>query len=313
MFLDSGMDARLQDYAEGILFGSPYSVIFWILGILSVAVILIYMKKKKKLLLFLVPYLMFSVFAAKVYFWYHHIGLTFLFLLFVVWCAEDACAEAFLPSDSQNAKFKFSERSRKMLVTIMFVLGLGVSAAWNAYDCFTDVTSSVWYTKDVADGIRLVGADQDNCALQWNYYRLREFENLDEMSDPHNYGYNVSITCFFDCLVYFDNNIFYNHNDGIKEISYNRQILYSGEREEQLWEEISAHGYPEFIVGNSIVLGAVAFEEPMPIYVPVYRFEVRKPDKFMVDYNDQFIYAREDIYRTRSEWPVREQMRLSGN
>ena len=58
------------------------------------------------------------------------------------------------------------------------------------------------------------------------------------------------------------------------------------------------------------MLDALPIEEEMPGYYPVYRFEVYKPDKFIVDYNDRYIYAREDVYMQRSDWPIREQLQI---
>ena len=74
--------------------------------------------------------------------------------------------------------------------------------------------------------------------------------------------------------------------------------------------QIAEMGYPEYFIGYPFVLDALPIEEEMPVYVPVYRFEVYKPDKFIIDYNDRYIYAREDIYQQRKEWPIQNQLAI---
>ena len=174
----------------------------------------------------------------------------------------------------------------------------------------TDWTRNTWYTRDLASGIREIGADRGNCALQWDVVAVEPFETELDYTDASKYVHIASITQFFDCLAYFDENIFYNHNGGNPDISYNRQMLPDTEGQALILEENGKKGYPEFIIGHYFVLDALPIEEEMPGYYPVYRFEVYKPDKFIVDYNDRYIYAREDVYMQRSDWPIREQLQI---
>ena len=83
MFLDVGMDARLQNYAEGIITEGVSSYINLFIGLLTIIFLVYYAQKYRKLLLLIVPYTVFSLFSAAVYFWYHHIGIIHLFLIFV--------------------------------------------------------------------------------------------------------------------------------------------------------------------------------------------------------------------------------------
>lgn len=310
MFLDTGMDARLQYYAEGIVNGGLISYVNLIVGLITILFLLYYARKYRKLLLLIIPYSLFSLFSSVVYFWYHHIGLIFLYLVFVFWCGLDEVASnevKKMPDFLSQINYKYSKLC-KQIPKIALVLSLGMSLAWSAFCVGTDLFRITWYTRDLAQGIQDVGADQNNCALQWEIVAIGPFEEPADYTDASKYRHIPSVTQFFDCLVYFDENIFYNHNGGNRNVSYNQQILAEDEKQTQMLENMAEYGYPEFIIGNSFVLDALPLEEEMPGYVPVYRFEVYKPDKFIIDYNDRYIYARQDIYAQRSDWPIKEQL-----
>lgn len=313
MFLDTGMDARLQNYAPGIVNGGATSYVNLLIGLAVVVFLVYFARKYRKLLLLTIPYCLFSLFSAAVYFWYHHIGLIHLFLIFVFWCAlqeKDSVAVKEPPKFFDKIK-NSNGKLCKLIPKLGLGLCLGTSLAWSIFCSGTDVTKTTWYTKDLAEGIMEVGADKGNCILQWDVLAVGPFETVEDYTDASKYRHIPSVTQFFDCLAYFDENIFYNHNGGNKEISYNQQILSEDALQDELLEEIAAYGYPEFVVGHSFVIGALPIEEEMPGYYPVYRFEVYKPDKFIIDYNDRFIYAREDIYGQRQDWPIKEQLKVN--
>ena len=48
MFLDTGMDARLQNYAQGIITGGVTSYIYIIIGVITVIVLLYYARKRRR-------------------------------------------------------------------------------------------------------------------------------------------------------------------------------------------------------------------------------------------------------------------------
>lgn len=312
MFLDTGMDARLQNYAEGIITGGMVSYVNLFIGLVTVIVLVYFARKYKKLLLLCIPYSLFALFSAAVYFWYHHIGLIHLFLIFVFWCAlqdNNKRTDNKIPSFVKGFISK-NEKLCKPIPKLALALCLGMSIAWSVFCAGTDLAKTTWYTKDLADGIIEVGADNGSCALQWEIAGVGPFEEQQDYSDASKYYHMPSVTQFFDCLAYFDENIFYNHNGGNPEISYNRQILTDAEGQTLIMEENAMHGYPEYVIGLSFVLDALPLEEEMPVYYPVFRFEVYKPDKFIIDYNDRYIYAREDIYLQRTDWPIKEQLMI---
>lgn len=313
MFLDSGMDARLQNYAEGIVTGGGISYLNLLLGLITVCTLLYFAKKYRKMLLLVIPYSFFALFSAVVYFWYHHIGLIHLFLIFVFWCAleeQDKICEVRMPAFFKRIKEKNTGLFDK-LPKAALLLCLGMSLAWNVFCSGTDLFKTTWYTKELAQAVKEVGADQYNCGLQWDISPVGEFTEPEDYMDASKYYHTPSVTQFFDCLAYFDENVFYNHNGGNREISYNQQILPDEQGQALIMEANAEYGYPEFFIGHIFVLDALPISKEMPDYAPVYRFEVYKPDKFIIDYNDRYIYAREDIYQQRSDWPIKEQLILN--
>ncbi len=313
MFLDSGMDARLQNYAQKILTEDSFSSLNILIGLVTVVILVYFLRKYKKLLLFFIPYSVFALFSSVVYFWYHHIGLIHLFLIFVFWCALEQKDEYELRKTPKIlAKIKTSRPKVYGRIKIVFVcLCVGMSIAWSIFCSATDLTQKTWYTRDLAKGILEIGADENNCMIQWEVIRVGDMEELEDYTDASNYKHILSVTQFFDCLAYFDDNIFLNHNLNRKEVCYNLQQIPEDEQQQKLLDELAMYGYPEFFIGHIFVLDAIPIDEEMPNYAPVYRFEVYKPDKFIIDYNDRYIYAREDIYQQRSDWPIKEQLQTN--
>ena len=312
MFLDTGMDARLQHYAEGILTGGAVPYVNLLLGIITVAVLVYFARKYKKVLLLCIPYTLFALFSAAVYFWYHHIGLIHLFLIFVFWCAlqDGEKREGIkIPSFVKEIMEK-NGKLCKLIPKLALTLCLGMSIAWSIFCSGTDLFKNTWYTTELAEGIKEVGADNGSCALQWEITGVGPFEEQSDYTDASKYYHMPSVTQFFDCLAYFDENIFYNHNGGNPEISYNRQLLPDADAQTLIMEENATHGYPDYIIGLPFVVDALPIEGEAPGYYPVYRFEVYKPDKFIIDYNDRYIYAREDVYLQRTDWPITEQLTI---
>ncbi len=312
MFLDTGMDARLQNYAEGILTGGAVSYVNLLLGIITVAVLLYFARKYKKVLLLCIPYTLFALFSATVYFWYHHIGLIHLFLIFVFWCAlQDGEKRDGIKTPSFVKEIiKKNKKLCKLIPKLALTLCLGMSIAWSVFCGVTDLFKNTWYTTELAEGIKEVGADNGSCALQWEITGVGPFEEQSDYTDASKYYHMPSVTQFFDCLAYFDENIFYNHNGGNPKISYNRQLLPDADAQTLIMEENATHGYPDYIIGLPFVVDALPIEGETPGYYPVYRFEVYKPDKFIIDYNDRYIYAREDVYLQRTDWPITEQLTI---
>ncbi len=313
MFLDTGMDARLQHYAEGILTGGMISYVNLFVGMITVAVLVYFARKYKKLLLLCIPYGLFALFSAAVYFWYHHIGLIHLFLIFVFWCALHDGEKRECVKTPSFVKVIIEKNAKlcKLVPKLALFLCLGMSIAWSIFCAGTDLFRNTWYTTELAEGIREVGADNGSCALQWEITGVGPFEGPEDYTNASRYYHIPSVTQFFDCLAYFDENIFYNHNGGNPNISYNRQLLADAETQTYIMEENATHGYPEYIIGLEFVVDALPIEGETPNYYPVYRFEVYKPDKFIIDYNDRYIYAREDIYMERTEWPIKEQLSVN--
>ena len=305
MFIDAGLDGRLQDYAARLVSLSAYSIINLILGALTVAVLVYVAKKCGKLKELIIPYVFFSIFSAYVYFWYHHIGIVFGYILFVMWI----CFDGFTLFKKDDRPYVFDKDKAYIRKTVPLFIGLcvGMSLAWSVFCSYTDITKVTWHTKEMADAVEVLGLDNNNTYLRWDMSYIGDGLSPESFRDAHNYKHEFGITQFFDSLAYLDENIFVNHNMYNHDVTYNMQSLDSATNE-RIFKDLSELGYPEFFVGDYTGLGILETGEEMPSYLPVYRIEVYKPDKFIVDYNDLFIYAREDIYTKRNDWPIKAQL-----
>ncbi len=325
---DVSLTGRLQQY--DYIVQPDYSTILCILISLVLYVVMItaaHVYRKKALLL--LPYAAFAGYAALGYFYNHHMGIVPLFVLFVFWCAiDDKPEEIKLPGWLLKMEKSMPEFGKK---TGYFFVGLclAVSVFWTFMAVKNDIQLPVWYAKGLAAMIEEYDLSQYTVVNQWTYQMTEEAakeaandviyqdENgefyisteVPQLNAEDYYQY-VKMCNFVDILAYSDTkeNYIYNFNGGDANNRYVNHDMMSQEESLVYLEELGEQGYPEVIIGNPEILGMMGLDVNEHTYIPVYAFVCYRINKYNAMYAREFVYVRDDIYMTREDWPIFEQI-----
>ena len=326
---DIALTGRLQQY--DYIVQADYATILCIMISLALYVVLItaaHIFRKKAILI--LPYVAFAGYAALGYFYNHHIGIIPLFVLFVFWCAiDDQPKEIVLPKFLQKLDQSVSDFWKKTGY-FFTVLVLGVSVFWTVTAVKNDIQLPVWYAKGLAAMLEEYELTDCRIINQWTYAEkdtaeevvLMESENISEEEGGYmvsteipqlkaeDYYQYTKMCNFVDILAYSDTkeNYIYNFNGGDANNRYVNHDMLSEEESLVYLSELGEQGYPEVIIGNPEVLGMMELDVYEYRYVPVYAFVCYRINKYNAIYAREFVYVREDIFMTREDWPIYEQI-----
>ena len=326
---DIALTGRLQQY--DYIVQADYATILCIMISLALYVVLItaaHIFRKKAILI--LPYVAFAGYAALGYFYNHHIGIIPLFVLFVFWCAiDDQPKEIVLPKFLQKLDQSVSDFWKKTGY-FFTVLVLGVSVFWTVTAVKNDIQLPVWYAKGLAAMLEEYELTDCRIINQWTYAEkdtaeevvLMESENISEEEGGYmvsteipqlkaeDYYQYTKMCNFVDILAYSDTkeNYIYNFNGGDANNRYVNHDMLSEEESLVYLSELGEQGYPEVIIGNPEVLGMMGLDVYEYRYVPVYAFVCYRINKYNAIYAREFVYVREDIFMTREDWPIYEQI-----
>ena len=326
---DIALTGRLQQY--DYIVQADYATILCIMISLALYVVLItaaHIFRKKAILI--LPYVAFAGYAALGYFYNHHIAIIPLFILCVFWCAIDAQPkEIVLPKFLQKLDQSVSDFWKKTGY-FFTVLVLGVSVFWTVTAVKNDIQLPVWYAKGLAAMLEEYELTDCRIINQWTYAEkdtaeevvLMESENISEEEGGYmvsteipqlkaeDYYQYTKMCNFVDILAYSDTkeNYIYNFNGGDANNRYVNHDMLSEEESLIYLSELGEQGYPEVIIGNPEVLGMMGLDVYEYRYVPVYAFVCYRINKYNAIYAREFVYVREDIFMTREDWPIYEQI-----
>lgn len=327
---DIALTGRLQQYDT--IIQADYATILCIFITLALYFVMItaaHIFRKKAILL--LPYMAFAGYAALGYFYNHHIGIVPLFILFVFWCAiADKPEELKLPGFVEKLE-KSVPGIAKKTGYFFVILALGMSLFWTFSAVKNDIKYAAWYAKDLAAMLEEYELTDYNIVNQWTYaeiedkvaedvtsdgpitegdggyYISTEVEQLDA-ADYHQY---VKMCNFVDILAYSDTkeNYIYNFNGGDANNRYVNHDMLSQEESMSYLQELGEKGYPDVIIGNPEILGMMGLDASEVNYIPVYAFVCYRINKYNAVYAREFVYVREEIFMTREDWPIYEQIR----
>ena len=112
---------------------------------------------------------------------------------------------------------------------------------------------------------------------------------------------------FVDILAYSDHNYIYNFNDGDDHNRYVNHDMLTQEESMIYLDELGEKGYPEIIIGNPEIIGFLGLDTTEYMYYPIYNFTCRRINKYNALYASSFVYAREDVFFSRKDWPIFQQ------
>ena len=196
-----------------------------LLGLLFWIIVFSWGKTKKMILPLVVPYLLFSIFAASVYFYRHHIGIALLFLVFWFWITCEH--EEVVPI----VHLGIDKISLKNILLITGTIAMGVSLYWSISSSIQDILFSYAPGKEDAQFISEHNLDQYDIMVAWNVYE-DDLENLDMDINHCRLADNV--------VPYFNRNIFMNFNNGRDDKNYTTHKVASKDYTEKcinIWKD----------------------------------------------------------------------------
>ncbi len=327
LLTDVSLMGRLQQY--DMIIKADYATILCIVITLVLYVVMItaaHIFRKKAILI--LPYVAFAGYAALGYFYNHHIGIVPLFVLFVFWCAiDDKPTELILPGFVRKLEKSMPGFARKTGYFFV-ILAVGMSVFWSFSAIKNDIKYPVWYAKDLAAMLQEYGLTEYKVVNQWTYEEIdtEEIEEETNVISETEEGYMISTEVaqlnaedyhqyvkmcnFVDILVYSETkeNYIYNFNEGNSNNRYVNHDMISQEESMAYLEELGAQGYPDVIVGDPEILGMMGLDVTEQRYIPVYAFVCYRINKYNAIYAREFVYVREDIFVTRDDWPIFEQI-----
>lgn len=270
-----------------------------VVGILMLLFILAVSNKKNRHY-FMIPYVLFAVFSATVYFCAHHMGMLFAFTVFWLWIAlqdEDRLATW----QNFRGKITIQEQDQKTLTKAgRFALAIVMlmPVYWTVGAGVLEVTTQYYYGRDAARFLKETGLYQLNVMAEYDIdvpqeiigteYDVMDYVNTEIVARP------VAI------LPYFEHNFCKNLNMGRDEAGYVLHIVPSKEENQNTiaaWKEM---GIPDVIIQETnlkLVFGdAVSMADYAPVYeyAPFANIWKAFPSKYNAAYSG-YIYLRRDL------------------
>lgn len=324
LLTDVALTGRLQQFDTIVQLDYPTMLCIFITIALYIVMISAAHVFRKKAMLIL-PYVAFAGYAALGYFYNHHIGIVPLFVLFVFWCAvADRPEDLKLPAVLQKIDKSASGLCKK-IGYFFVVLALGMSIFWTFSAVKNDIRHPVWYAKGLAAMLQEYELTDYNIINQWTYEEIvKENTETDVVAEEEgmfitteipqlkaeDYHQYVKMCNFVDILAYSDvkENYIYNFNGGDANNRYVNHDMLSQEESMVYLQELGEQGYPDVIIGNPEVLGMMGLDVNEHSYVPVYAFICYRINKYNAVYAREFVYVRDDIFMTREDWPIYQQI-----
>lgn len=253
----------------------------------------------KNLHYYFIPYAMFAVFSALVYFCTHHVGLILAFTVFWLWIAlEDA--DRFEVWKKVLGKVSIQEQDRKTLqMAGKFALALLVFLPlyWSVGAFVLEVTTPYYYGRDAAKFLKDTGLYKLKVMAEYDIslpvnssgeYDVMDYVNTEIIARP------IAI------LPYFDYNFCQNLNMGRNDAGYVLHRIPDRQENEAVLEAWKNMGAPDVIIDEmnlQLVFGdAVKIEDYARVYeyAPFANIWKAFPSKYNVMLQG-YIYLRRDL------------------
>lgn len=341
MVTDVGFFGSLQNNAYQFVNLSPLSIGAYVVTALILISLyyVAYINKKRRM--FILPYICFCVFAALGYMCNHHIGISVLFFVFLLWICFDNEDKRDTPEFIKKINSSYSNIVNKLL-WLVAILCLGMSLLWTAVSSFNDITHEVWYAKSLNQMFENYDLTDYRIVADWSYLPVVNGEVvyaygdtsdlLQEIKDeidgnedddevaffyevnqmyPENYYQFPTLTNFADIVAYNSEgkNYISNFNDGNDNKRYIEHNCLSKDEAYDYCVSLGDMGYPDIILGDPNVLGLMGLDVTDVEYYPMYEIKIFRPYKYLLTYQRSYAYIRNDLFKTRDTWPYLEQYR----
>lgn len=223
------------------------ALLMYSLPALSLWFVLVCIGSRRTLPYLLVPYALFSLFAAVVYFSTHHLGVVMLLLIFWIDMVNRQDDRLALGKALMRRVCKSARETAIVRLAFAIICGsyLAVPAYWCGMAAYLDVRYSYCYARDMAAWLTEHGFDQSKLLCSW--YADGKGQPLSEGREDYisTYVPNSSIPL----ICYFPHNICINLNLGRDDEAYVHHKVPDYRRSREMVREIAEFGLPDVIVG----------------------------------------------------------------
>ena len=232
-------------------------------------------------LLFLIPYLLLCLFSSGVYFYTHHIGIVFLFVLFWSIVSYNKKTQKDLTKFQLDPKFlKYFKVSIGVIVVVQLY--------WSVSACMLDISYPYSCGRQVASFIKENNLDKYSILAQWQIS-----DNLDPSIPLLNVN---SLTSASNILPYFDKDLFINFDSNRR--GFNPHKLADWKTNQQELARWKKSGTPDILLFEVDLPGLfnpkdIYFDDYTMIYCSLDQRIFK--DKMVVSYGR--IYMRNDLYK----------------
>lgn len=193
---------------------------------------------RKSFYYFLIPYLLFAVFSAFVYFNGHHLICAFALVLFWLWIVYSD-EERYAGWKMISAKLFPADKDKLLLTRFLkcfAILCLVISAYWSVSSSAMDIRKEYSYGRSTSAFIKDNKLDEASIIGAWEIKGSKEYTNMVATVVPIN--------------AYFDRNIAMNLNDGDPDKGFMYYRVHAEEENNEHYEAIKGNGLPEVMIGK---------------------------------------------------------------
>lgn len=276
----------------------PVMLIGIILGVLLLC-LLISAASRKTLPYFIIPYVLFALFSAFVYFCAHHMGMMLAFTIFWLWITlEDP--DKYSVGRAIWGKVKIAESDKKSLQKLG-IFGLAILVIiplyWSVTASVLDVLRPYYYGRDMAEFLKQTGLYKAKVMASYDIYK--PFDE-DEEVDVYSIVNTQIVARPVAVLPYFEHNFCLNLNMGKDSGGYALHRLASPKENEEVMNKWQEMGLPEVVIGPMNLEFVFGEEAKTASYVPVYEYPpyVDIWKAFTSRYNittKQYVYVRLEL------------------
>lgn len=222
-------------------------IIFSIIGSI-LFILLVSFSSKKGLKYFFLPYILYSCFAATVYFSTHHMGIVFLLVVFYV---EFSCRDSSRFKIGKQICKKIAKNDKdERLIRLSYLVILCASITVPLYWCVTaslhEITNNYCFARNVADFLKKNNLEDRLILCEWN-----DSGSIFPKSEGNNdYINNYVIGTAALINAYFENNICFNLNEGNDNQAYVIHKVANYEQSRAAVDQWRVKGSPDVIIGH---------------------------------------------------------------
>ena len=259
-------------------------------GSLVILLIILIGRGFKKSGLFWIPFSMFALFGAKVYFSIHHTGIITILLLFWLWICMEEGGFVFPEWLTKAMKTEKDKKALKGIGYLVVVAVLVIPIYWSVAASYHDIKICYGEGRQMSAFIKEHEIDKGLVMSAWKVF--------DEEDDEEVARWSINLNQGTGLLPYFDRNFIYNFNDGEDDKAY---LTHEAADVETVLAEWRKKGYPDYIIGSCDLYFVFGKDADVPLYVPVYQENAANIWKDWAGPYPTYIFARKDIVDSRKD------------